>query len=427
MPESQIFGTAQGSRRALAPKLRSSCDSCGDAKVKCDRGRPGCRRCTSLGLVCVYGISRKSGKPPRRRPTERSSGTRRSPETTAPPPATGREHDVGNVSRAVAGTQSPHNQHTEHGHRFGSLIPVPRVAPMPIPDLDAGLGENRQGSEPGSVFFGMPMLALDEWPRMDDFEAEIGMPAFTSDLDMERQPPGHLDATGTDASGNKSHSCARESYEIFRDLICPGPSLHAPEADQDTVSTQLDHVLHFNSTAIDRLGRILGCPCSKSGHRVMVHASIFSRILIWYQQAAGWTGCASWGSRRPPSPADDRSSASSSPSDVRAGEMSSSSPVSTLAQSTGFAVEEVPLWFGTFSVEDQNMQALFRNQLVLSELKKMSGLIDMFSAQTTGESHSAIGLAGLYLHVGDWLRDEHSRTVKILKSRLNALNEALVS
>jgi hypothetical protein len=52
-----------------SPKLRASCEGCGTAKVRCDRGQPKCSRCVALGLTCVYGISRKFGKPPRKRPS----------------------------------------------------------------------------------------------------------------------------------------------------------------------------------------------------------------------------------------------------------------------------------------------------------------------------------------------------------------------
>ena len=79
---------------------------------------------------------------------------------------------------------------------------------------------------------------------------------------------------------------------------------------------------------------------------------------------------------------------------------------------------------GTFSIEDQNVQAAFRNQLVLSELKKTANLIDIFISQDSGES-STSGVAGLYSQLGAWLRSEHSRTVRTLKSRLNTLNENL--
>jgi hypothetical protein len=70
--------------------------------------------------------------------------------------------------------------------------------------------------------------------------------------------------------------------------------------------------------------------------------------------------------------------------------------------------------------------AAFRNQLILSELKMTADLIDMFMSQESGGS-SATGVASLYSHLGIWLRSEHSRTVKILRSRLDALNENLES
>lgn len=54
-------------RAPRQPKLRSSCDRCGAAKLKCDRGRPQCGRYIPLGLDCVYGVSRKMRKPARER------------------------------------------------------------------------------------------------------------------------------------------------------------------------------------------------------------------------------------------------------------------------------------------------------------------------------------------------------------------------
>jgi hypothetical protein len=81
---------------------------------------------------------------------------------------------------------------------------------------------------------------------------------------------------------------------------------------------------------------------------------------------------------------------------------------------------------GTFNIEDQNVLAVFRNQLILSELKKTANLIDLFTSQDSYES-SANGVTSLYSALGAWLRSELSRTVQMLKSRLSALNEDLGS
>ncbi|KAI1304720.1 hypothetical protein F5Y03DRAFT_395244 [Xylaria venustula] len=83
--DSDIFGCQHESippwPRAPASRfrLRSSCDACGQAKTKCDRSRPACSRCVSQAIKCVYGVSRKAGKPPRRRPPITSLSE---PETT---------------------------------------------------------------------------------------------------------------------------------------------------------------------------------------------------------------------------------------------------------------------------------------------------------------------------------------------------------
>jgi hypothetical protein len=358
-------------------KLRSSCDGCGFAKVKCNRGQPDddCGRCSTLGLTCVYSPSRQFGKPPRKRPgasLDRTAGTEKRTQTawTSETQNT-REPAPTNLSNIVAAVPSL-------SCNFNAT---------------AVLGTNETNQQTTGFF---PLLSLEDWQ-----------------LDIMEPGPGFYSPSVPDLSNSESgspHSCRRESYEVFRDLICPGPFLHAPESNSVTVSAQLDQVLHLNRTATDRLSQILKCPCAKSGHRAMVHASIVSRMLIWYQQAAGCT------------------SSSSSPSTLLPSESAADTDTTTtpsLVQATGFTVEYVPVSVGTFNMDDRNLQAAFRNQLVLSELKKTASLIDMFMSQETSAESSVGGVASLYSHLGEWLRGEHARTVGLLRSRLNALNESL--
>lgn len=61
------------SRSTKQRKLRSSCDECGNVKLKCDRGQPECGRCVSHGMKCVYSVSRKLGKPPKNKSATASS------------------------------------------------------------------------------------------------------------------------------------------------------------------------------------------------------------------------------------------------------------------------------------------------------------------------------------------------------------------
>ncbi|CAN9345614.1 unnamed protein product [Alternaria alternata] len=48
-------------------KLRASCDSCAASKVKCSKEHPICARCSVINSTCIYGVSRKHGKPGRTR------------------------------------------------------------------------------------------------------------------------------------------------------------------------------------------------------------------------------------------------------------------------------------------------------------------------------------------------------------------------
>lgn len=43
-------------------KLRASCDACNQAKVKCSKSKPVCRRCEVQKAQCVYGLSLRAGK-----------------------------------------------------------------------------------------------------------------------------------------------------------------------------------------------------------------------------------------------------------------------------------------------------------------------------------------------------------------------------
>lgn len=351
-------------------------------------------------MSCLYGPSRQTGKPRRKRLAPGQDATTEKRVCTVWNES-GNIHTHMAIGSAQSVSDTPHENFT---NTAASMVPFSSTVNSPS-------GVNGYTQLPSDLY---PCLPLEEWPQFgewdqfDNFETGPDIPPIS--------PLAPPDSTAR--SSDESHSCARESYEIFRDLICPAPSLHAPESNSVTVSAQLDQVLQFNRDAMDRLTRVLKCHCATSGHRAMVHASIVSRILIWYQQAAGSSSGSTISSLLsscslplPPSMAATDEGTTSIPS---------------LAQVTGFSVEHVPVSVGTFSIGDEKMQAVFRSQLVLSEVKKMTVLIDMFTSKDLGES-SPSGVAGLYAHLGSWLRSEHSKTVGMLKFELSALKKDLES
>lgn len=398
-----------------ASKLRSSCDGCGTAKIKCDRGQPKCGRCEMLSLTCVYGASRKIGKPPRKRLGSGLPATIEKRVCTSWTAA----HNRNIQTHTATSFGEPDSVSGPSQHTFSNL--ATDIVPLSS-GINTSSGTNGENQLPSDFY---PFLPLEEWPQLGDWQQ---FDNFGAGPDFPTASPLDLISPASKSS-DEAHSCAREAYEIFRDLICPAPSLHAPESNSITVSAQLDQVLQFNRNAIDRLTRVLKCPCATSGHRAMVHASIVSRILIWYQQAAGWTGSSSGKPRSSAladSPTSRPASSSSRPPPPAMTAASTSASPPSLVQATGFSVEHVPVSIGTFTIEDQKVQAVFRNQLVLSELKKTAKLIDLFTSQDLSESSSS-GVAGLYSHLGTWLRSEHSKTVRILKYELSSLKEDLDS
>jgi hypothetical protein len=447
-----------------APKLRASCEGCGTAKVRCDRGQPKCSRCVALGLTCVYGISRKFGKPPRKRPSacldvsngflhakrvtrgaqscenHITMGLEQSPSVNKPAQPQLSSSDpqtdilpLPSGLNSTASIQSCDNRTTigamkSQTAKEAALLKTSDLAidVLSVPSHINNTSSIYEQNQLDSNF--ITPLPLDEWAEFDIWGPSLEFPSFSNDSRLPNSASEPVNNLSASFDSPESHSCPRGSYELFRDLICPSPFLHAPEANVDTVSARLDEVLHFNSDAINRLRLLLKCPCAKSGHRIMVHASIISRILIWYQQAAGCTGSSSLDSRpsavAASSPSGSASSSSPPPSWVTADHKNDTASPPTLVQSTGFAVAQVPVSMGTFNIEDENMQDAFRNQLVLSELRKAANVIDLFTSQHSGEC-SDNGVAGLYSHLGIWLRSEHTKTVRMLRARLGTLNKTL--
>src|SRR4051794_24715218 len=46
-------------------KLRTSCDTCQQSKVKCNQAKPCCHRCLQHGIDCVYSPVKRVGRPPK--------------------------------------------------------------------------------------------------------------------------------------------------------------------------------------------------------------------------------------------------------------------------------------------------------------------------------------------------------------------------
>ncbi|RAL04654.1 Zn(II)2Cys6 transcription factor domain-containing protein [Aspergillus ibericus CBS 121593] len=55
-------------------KVRSTCNACQQAKIRCSHEKPACRRCQKHNLTCVYSISRRLGRPAKKKDGEDGEG-----------------------------------------------------------------------------------------------------------------------------------------------------------------------------------------------------------------------------------------------------------------------------------------------------------------------------------------------------------------
>lgn len=256
-----------------------------------------------------------------------------------------------------------------------------------------------------------------EWVHPDELmhtpgNSEIdSAPSFSASSRASSLESFHGFPDTTMMAAADSHNCHKLAYSTLESLSFRQESLTL--AKGEPLTQTMDQVLNRNKHAVNNMHQLLKCSCSKSPHLAMLYASITSKILMWYQLAAGctkpttsWDYFSSLVSVTQPTPP---LSASSSPS------MNFVQPGSPVTQANQFVVTPMQFSVGAFSVDDESAQEALRRQLLLSELKKAGNLIDLLSIQ--GRDELATGeVNDIYSALGTWLKCELNRTIAFLKS-----------
>ena len=442
------------------PKLRSSCDGCGATKLKCDRGQPSCGRCLSLNLVCVYGVSQKTGKPPRdRRRLPEASGTSHTPGKQTHAGSDDRDRRNNSCSRATDGFD--YDGIVRNSGQVLDGHPVSLGMGVNAPETT----HNDQFQPPLANFTSMEfddgfLSDMETWPistlAMSGLES-YASPATQTDASQTQVDEGtNLDSDLLQPVSSKDHDCFREAYDILGSLSFHRPNnAHSipqspsPGSVSTTASSAdrvpLDHVLHLNREASERLSRLLTCSCSRFPQLTIIYASIISQILICYQQAASGPQSTSW------SPADIRldtapishhvSLTESSPSSgsgsgvgpstwssttARASNAGRSKNIPPLKQFPG-PVAPAKMAIGTFNIDDLPVQTALKIQLLSGEMRRAGRLIDQFAlhyfdGQCVTDAYTSSDVHSLYQSLDVWLRSEHSRIANMMKAKLRELN-----
>ncbi|KAL9112837.1 MAG: hypothetical protein Q9227_002914 [Pyrenula ochraceoflavens] len=437
--------------------LRSSCDGCGTAKVKCDRGLPHCGRCLSLGVNCVYGVSRKKGKPPRGRLRDLKRASSSQPLHERASNLNGDRTNGHDISRDTRNSVN-HGSHPNFrpstsanlllsaqiavDNRSTSQIGIhdaPRVScrdpHVPVQSISTrhDYGElnfaNQFGIDP--VANSLDTRTITK--RVSSDAEHYSTPAAES----AASPPSHDENNSSDStvilsSGSGSHDCYREAYDILGNLSFSKTNeargtISAPGSALTSFKTAnnvpLDHILQLNRESSKRLDILLRCPCARHPQLALLYASILSYILMRYQQAQQTFGYAVGSdstarSSTRPWPHSEFSLLSSSMASMRAN--TTDAGLWDSASAPSVAVEPAPVTVGTFNVDDEEMQSVLTDHLLLGEMRSMSRLIDQFASQGPVEPDMSLpsDVVGLYKSLGSWLRDEHSRITEVFRSRL---------
>ena len=431
------------------PKLRSSCDRCGAAKLKCDRGLPQCGRCIHLGLACVYGVSQKKGKPPREgQPISVMTGISRRPEECSGSISSGDRHDdnccgsdvtgsvtdgivlssepfprLGNVPLAWSASESYCNSlmtsadappDATQNDLFGSSIPDFTSLEFDNDMLD-------------TKFQNLPFSTLGT-PK---FEGHSTSAAETTTTRTQIDENVAFDSTSKPSTGSMDHDCSREAYDILCSLSLLNPTMahcgsgisssSASTTASATHSVPFDQILRLNRVSIERLRCLLTCYCARKPHQALLYASIISLILTWYEDASGCSQKISWS---PIAAAADMVSCNEFPS-------GSQSPWSTAAFCTATtggastptytgatAVAPTQMAIGSFTVDDQQVQAALRIHLLLGESRRIGSLIDLYRSSSGADDFTFKSVDSLYKNLSSWLKKENSRIADVMRSRL---------
>ncbi|KAF1926200.1 uncharacterized protein M421DRAFT_422875 [Didymella exigua CBS 183.55] len=451
--------------RERRPKLRASCDACAASKVKCSKTHPICQRCSANGSQCIYGVSRKHGKPGRTRkrnpdgtPFIKGSKQRPSPDGSEfgkfrvrPEPIALPLPDLGDVSAWNSSWSStPRSLQSTPEFEF-EMTPEPfDVTPEPFDvtltpeplymDTCMSLGfpfmddyllpttdfhmDTMQSLEPALCFrdpFAKKQSVQLDLPNIQELKDYIGGESINP-FDCTFQDGGlgiSLDGSSTSSEPSpKSTAFDQSDRRLSVSVAMPSShccsalaqstleSLHitGPDRSQPWPNVEiksLDSVLSTTRLAVQSVLQLLSCQCSSDPHLSMLYASITGKILSWYQMAAGVDPGAA--------PQGSAPSVSSATWSSVCSSVCSSPLLTPGPEHSRFSVQMQPLKFGLYEFDAAEQERL-RRQVVLKELKKCGQLVEALANwRGDGQGEQA---EFLYDVLGAWLRSELHRTLR---------------
>lgn len=389
-------------------RVRLSCDSCSEAKVKCDKRRPACERCSSNQLHCIYSVSRRHG-------CKRKVASE--PAITA--------HDTANISgqssREGPGGDSASATKSQDRDTIGfSTYDSIELSGSNTANESITFHDGNDFSEP------FQCLADDEITM----SADVNGSAFafdssptTSDSPFQsahrlrrQQEPGQTPWTPFAAPSTKSihgqnlrvsgysaalpaafkalsgafdrttgrprevHNCEAYALTLLRSLhhwplyspdkdsqitssnqACAFPEIYPADGDANPeVLHSLDTILHANKCALSGILKLFECSCARRPHLATLYMSIITKMLSLYEIAATM----------------DMSSPDCP---------SSASPIDATYDLYGPRLSRTSaIQVGVFDLDEED-QATLQRGIILRQLRKMEEAIENFAPLDDGD------------------------------------------
>ncbi|KAF2686594.1 hypothetical protein K458DRAFT_402193 [Lentithecium fluviatile CBS 122367] len=358
------------------PKLRSSCDICASAKVKCDRERPVCQRCINSGMRCNYSVSRRMGKPPRKdangnpvpKKSDRKNAERRTSTLSTPESESSKTID----DNIAGGIPDPFAEMNFDN----SILNFDQSPTLPWQDLNFLASSNNFACH-GDAFLNTSgfmalensMAFMDNWGHTEQHNelhrvsSNSSEPASIHSAEQSPSPsprlpqPQHHHRSGH----SRKESCTNLASATLQNLHLPQSSCQsnptsAPNGPAPTAS--IDQVLATNRRAVQTFHQLLQCPCSSNSGMVLALSLIILKILSSY------TAIGRSASSRPArSVISDNASGTSTPWEGERG-----------------MVMDIPISMGAYQIDAEDEMHL-KLQLVINELRKVSKLVDSFQGR----------------------------------------------
>ncbi|KAL2802348.1 hypothetical protein BJX63DRAFT_426131 [Aspergillus granulosus] len=268
-------------------RLRKSCDTCQEAKVKCSQHKPSCHRCLRHRQPCVYSPQRRSGRPPKKSsppsrlgPVSNNSGDDSHNETTMrrPSPNANNSNDLAMIDAVAVDPRVLTGDFASPGidpvdDIFQTSFEAFLASSMPPKD---GLlqGNHSNPTTPNGFSINSPSIT-DPFGAFPFLVTDHNLPI--NPLSSHVPPIDQIPVLSTGASNTSSEcgDCGAKCYSSVLQYL-----LFLRQTLPETTRPSIDVLMQAEGHVRALLDRVLGCnACLSNRSSVLLISAITERIV----------------------------------------------------------------------------------------------------------------------------------------------------